>query len=67
MELYLPEDWISAEGYADRREAVGLPDDISFRTKPQIALDLINRARSKVSHACVGGNTGFGDSREFRT
>jgi len=67
MELYLPEDWVSAEGYDDRREAVGLPNDISFRTKPQIALDLINRARGKVSHACVGGDTGFGDSREFRS
>lgn len=68
MELYLPEDWLTADDYADRREAVGLPDDISFRTKPQIALDLIERARTAgVPHTCIGGDTAFGDSRPFRS
>lgn len=67
MELYLPEDWIAAEEYADRREAVGLPEDISFRKKPQIGLKLINRAKDTVSHACVTGDTAFGDNREFRS
>jgi SRSO17 transposase len=39
--LYLPQEW--AEDPARRRKA-GVPDDIVFRTKPEIALDQIRRA-----------------------
>lgn len=68
MDLYLQEHWFTDDDYADLREEVGIPDDISFQTKPQIALDLIRRAReSDVPHACIGGDTGFGDSRKFRS
>ena len=41
--LYLPEDW--AEDRKRRRKA-GVPEDISFKTKPEIALEQIaGRAR----------------------
>src|SRR5437868_11028203 len=39
--LYLPKDW--AEDRA-RREKAGVPVDIRFKSKPQIALELIQRA-----------------------
>jgi SRSO17 transposase len=39
--LYLPEDWAND---ATRRKRNYIPDDIEFQTKPQIALDLIDRA-----------------------
>ena len=39
--LYLPREWIDD---AARRAKAGVPDDIGFKTKPQIALDLIRWA-----------------------
>jgi SRSO17 transposase len=39
--LYLPQEWIDD---AARRAKAGVPEDIGFKTKPQIALDLIRWA-----------------------
>jgi SRSO17 transposase len=40
--LFLPEPWCAATREAkDRREAAHIPDDVTFRTKPQIAAELI--------------------------
>jgi SRSO17 transposase len=43
--LYLPQEW--ADDAARRRKA-GVPDDVAFQTKPEIALDQIRQA-------CAGG------------
>lgn len=40
-ELYLPEEWTSNR---DLREAVGIPGDVGFQTKPQRARRMIERA-----------------------
>jgi SRSO17 transposase len=39
--LYLPEAWASD---AERREKAGVPEEIGFATKPQIALEQIRAA-----------------------
>ena len=39
--LYLPKDW--AEG-PERRAEAGVPEAVAFRTKPQLALEMIERA-----------------------
>jgi SRSO17 transposase len=39
--LYLPQEWIDD---AARRAKAGVPEDVGFKTKPQIALDLIRWA-----------------------
>jgi len=42
-QLYLPKDWTEDQA---RRKKNYIPDDITFKTKPEIALDLIDRAKS---------------------
>src|SRR5438477_371854 len=39
--LYLPRDWTTDE---ERREKAGVPDEVAFRTKPQIALEQVRCA-----------------------
>jgi SRSO17 transposase len=38
--LYMPEDWFS-DAYAERRRKCGVPEDLPFHTKPQIAWQLL--------------------------
>jgi len=46
--LYIPEHWFSVE-YGDRREKCMLPEDINFRTKPQLAAKMfLDLAKEKV-------------------
>ena len=40
-DLFLPEDWANDP---QRRAEVGVPDDVAFRTKPQIAMAQVARA-----------------------
>ena len=62
--LYLPEKWANDE---DRRWSVGVPEDVVFQTKPDIALDLIQRVRdAEVPHTCTVADTVYGDSGPFR-
>jgi len=44
-ELFVPEAWFSAE-YSAKRTASGLPEDRSFKTKVELAWDLIERTQS---------------------
>jgi SRSO17 transposase len=62
--LYLPEAWI-----ADRprcREA-GVPEEVEFATKSQIALELLRQVvADEIDRAPVLGDSAYGDSYEFR-
>jgi SRSO17 transposase len=40
--LYLPDDW-AADG--ERRRKTGVPEDICFKTKPEISISSVGRAR----------------------
>ena len=67
IELYFPEEWIRDDAFKQRRHARGLPEDISFRAKPAIALELLSNAReASVPHACVGADADYGTHRSFR-
>src|SRR5215207_3492386 len=49
--LYLPKPWA---GDAGRRKKAGVPGGVVFRTKPEIALELLDRAKAwGVRWACV--------------
>lgn len=64
FQLFIPEAWVQD---ASRREETGVPDEIEFQTKPQIATNLLQRAfDNKVPHACVGGDAIYGNSPDFR-
>jgi SRSO17 transposase len=56
---YLHEHWAND---ADRRTKAKVPEDLAFRTKPRIALELPDRARSwGVRRACVTADADYGD------
>ena len=63
-QIYLPEEWILDK---DRRREVGIPRSITFRTKPQIALDLHARVREtgKVSFDWLVFDELYGRNEDF--
>jgi SRSO17 transposase len=61
--LYLGKDWAADEV---RRTKAQIPEDIVFQTKPQIALDLLDKADSwGVKYACVVADADYGDNPNF--
>jgi SRSO17 transposase len=63
-QLYLPRSW--SEDAARRAEA-GVPAEVAFRTKPELALALIEQAHADgVCPAPVLGDSAYGDSADFR-
>ena len=63
-ELYLPKDW--AEDKPRRREA-GVPEEVEFATKPQLAMRMLERAlKAGVRAAWVTGDEVYGGDRKLR-
>lgn len=61
--LYLPEGWAADE---ERRELAGVPDEIMFKTKPQLADDLLQRAHDQgIRAGFVAGDEVYG-GRDLR-
>lgn len=67
IELYLPQAWVESPEYAKRREAVGLPEGTVFRTKHEIARDLLEKAwAAGVSARAVVSDAEYGTDASFR-
>ncbi len=63
-ELYLPEDWCAD---AARRQAVHIPESVSFATKPELAQRMLARAQSAgVASRWVVADTVYGHSPDLR-
>ena len=61
--LYLPEGWAADE---ERRELAGVPDEITFETKPQLAGDLLQHAHDQgIRAGFVAGDEVYG-GRDLR-
>lgn len=62
--LYLPELWCQDE---ERREETGVPAEITFQTKPQLAVEQIRQAlEQKVPAGVVLADAGYGNGSPFR-
>lgn len=63
-ELYLPKEWTDD---IERRQAAKIPPHIEFKTKPQLAQQMIERAvAAKVPFAWIAGDEVYGDNRSLR-
>ena len=63
--LYLPEAWAND---SERRQRVGVPAEVRFRTKPEIALEQVRRARKRgIPEGVVLVDAGYGNDTGFRT
>jgi SRSO17 transposase len=63
--LYLPEVWATDK---KRRTKAGVPKEVEFQTKPQIALEEIRRARERgVPGGVVLVDAGYGNDTQFRS
>jgi len=64
-QLYLPEDWAMDEA---RRKKARVPDDVTFRTKPEIALAQIRAALAAgVAPGVLLTDAGYGVDGAFRS
>jgi SRSO17 transposase len=62
--LYLPHEWCDDPA---RRTQAGIPDDIIFQTKPQIALDQLRDAvAAGINAALALADAGYGNDTDFR-
>jgi SRSO17 transposase len=61
--LYLPEDEWAQD--AARREEAGVPEGVVFRTKPELASELIRSVGPRIRHGWVTFDEGYGKDPEF--
>jgi SRSO17 transposase len=65
LRLYLPEGWANDKA---RRKKAGVPDEIKFQTKPQIALTQIRQAiEDDVPQGVALADAGYGNDTAFRS
>jgi SRSO17 transposase len=61
--LFLPEDWAHDE---PRRAAAGVPEEVIFRTKPALVLEMLAQAVADgVPFRWAGGDSVYGDNPTF--
>jgi SRSO17 transposase len=62
--LYLPEEWCED---AQRREKAKIPEEIEFQTKPELAVDLVERAAGwEIAEAPILGDCAYGKNTALR-
>lgn len=62
--LYLPEDWCAD---SVRRRKAKIPDDVAFKTKPQLGLALVEQAGGyAIDRAPVLGDAAYGENTALR-
>ena len=66
-QLFVPEGWF-AEEYAELREEVGIPAEVRFKTKPEVAVELVQALmqRKVILARWLAADALYGDSPAFR-
>lgn len=66
-QLFMPESWFD-DDHADKRMACGVPEEVQPKTKPEMGLELLQRAirRGGLPFAWVAADELYGDSPAFR-
>jgi SRSO17 transposase len=65
--LYVPVEWVTDDAYAERRTQCGIPPEVTFKTKPALAQEMLAavvktpclRCRWVVADEAFGCDTGF--------
>jgi SRSO17 transposase len=63
MRLYLPKGWARSP---KRRVKAGVPAEVKFRTRHQLALEMLDEHTAALPHAWVAGDDEMGKVPEFR-
>ena len=65
-QLYMPEKWFKAD-YDERREKCGVPKDLKFKTKSEIASELLNEVAASGAFPArwVGADSAYGSDQDF--
>jgi SRSO17 transposase len=61
--LYLPKGWAGAR---ERRQEAGVPKDVRFATRHELALHMLDERGSRLPHRWVAGDDEMGRSTRFR-
>ena len=61
--LYLPKEWTKER---KRCKAAGVPKEVRFRTRHELALDMLREHRAVLPHAWVSGDDEMGRNSHFR-
>jgi SRSO17 transposase len=62
--LYLPEEWCAD---LDRRDEAKIPEHVTFKTKPELGVELVERAAGwQIAAAPVLGDQAYGDNTALR-
>lgn len=65
--LYIMSQWFDDDA-AERRKRAEIPSGVKFKTKIELALEMLDKVRKSdnLSFQWVGGDSAYGDAREFR-
>jgi SRSO17 transposase len=63
VRLYLPEKWASKK---KRRRKAGVPDEVTFKTRHELALEMLDEQGHLLPHTWVTGDDEMGRSTQFR-
>lgn len=63
MRLYLPKDWARSKA---RRAKVGVPSEVKFHTRHELALEMLDEHTDVLPHGWVAGDDEMGKVPEFR-
>jgi SRSO17 transposase len=66
-QLFMPEAWFD-KAHTERWQACGVPEELTFKTKPEIGLELLQKAerRGNLPFSWVAADELYGDSPTFR-